>query len=175
MATGRATPPSTGQVGTRVNRGERARRRARGLHNITRIIAGDYRAWLVRIVRGGEQHEKSFADSKFGGVRRALRAAQAWRDSILAVLPAMHTGGKRTPSGIPFDPGYGCVRRTTLPGKTGPRDVFTAWIRIENRGARQTSYSVRIHGVSGARQMAERWFRRERPALRARLRMREAA
>lgn len=149
--------------------GHRARRRAADLHNISRIDSGDQHSWLVRIVRGDEQHGRSFSDSKHRGKRRALAAARAWRDEQLAALPQARNGGKRTPSGISFDPGHGYVRRATLQGKRGPRDVFVPWLRIEERRALQTSYSTAVHGVRGAERKAFAWLRRERRALRARL------
>ena len=58
----------------------------RKTRNINRIIIdgqrGGQRGWQVRVTRGTDQFYPYFSDSKFGGPRKALVAAQEARDRI---------------------------------------------------------------------------------------------
>ncbi len=145
-----------------------------GERNISRMEYAHTRGWWVRLYRtaSGQKscHSKLFSDGKNGGKRAALRAARAWRDETIARLPkADKHSGRRV------EPGHGYVRRAVRLRRVTAQPVYVAWLRIEYRGCKSTTYSVNVHGERGAREMAERWLARERRALRARLRQRGAA
>ena len=63
----------------------------RKTRNINRIIIGGQRGWQVRIVRGPDHFYPYFSDSKFGGTRKALAAAQEARDRIERDHPRLTT------------------------------------------------------------------------------------
>lgn len=72
------------------------------------------------------------------------------------------------------DLAHGGTRRALKLAREWKRKVnwtecFVAWLRIEDRRAASTSYSIPEHGVLGARRLAQRWLARERRALRHRL------
>jgi hypothetical protein len=58
------------------------------LQNIVRETESPRNAggWKVSIQRRGIRKSKSFSDSKFGGEAKALAAAKAYRDSVLATV-----------------------------------------------------------------------------------------
>ena len=51
--------------------------------------AKNARYWKVSLGRRGRIYDKKFHDLKYGGSRRALAAAIAWRDSLVAKLPSL--------------------------------------------------------------------------------------
>ena len=146
----------------------RARRRAAGLENISRVVYRDRPGWLVRFERtvDGERQLTSryFSDAAHGGMRHALAAARAWRDQTARELPpSQQNVGRRKPIG------HGYVKRVILKRRKGATPVFYGWLRIEDGRAAQTSYSILTNGVRGAKLLALNWLARERRALRHRL------
>ena len=47
------------------------------------------KAWRVHFNRRGRRFSKSFFDGTFGGSRKALAAAVAWRDNAMAAAPVI--------------------------------------------------------------------------------------
>ena len=65
-----------------------ARKPGDPLFGITRIDSGGIHCWYVRLYEGQDCHSKTFSDGRYGGKRKALRAAKAWRDEVLAGIEA---------------------------------------------------------------------------------------
>jgi hypothetical protein len=131
--------------------------------NITRMDYARAHGWWVRIYRNCAGKQKNclsqlFSDGVYGGKRKALVAAIAWRDQMLELLPAKKQSGALRP------PGYGYVVRYQGSNR------WTAWLRTEGRGVKSTRYSIARWGADGAYDKAAAWLKREQRAVRARLR-----
>lgn len=109
------------------------------------------RGWYVQVVWNKKAHTRFFSDQKFGGIRKALRAAMDWRDQTEAKLgkPSVHgtvlhpklRGGRERQPGL-------CV--TTKDG--GPvYQLF--WVDDEGNYGR-TTISIRKWGKKGAKERA---------------------
>ncbi len=132
-----------------------ARRGARrrldpSLRFITRVAS----AWWVRIQRIECKVSRMFTDSVFGGRARALEAAKAYRDEVLAEAPA--------PRNDRVPPGHGYIRRVVINGRV----AFRGWIRLEGMRCSRTTWFADVHGVAGAKAGVEAWLDRHRRALR---------
>lgn len=134
-----------------------------GTENITRFEHGRTLGFCVRIYRTekGERrcHSKLFSDGVWGGKRKALAAAKAWRDRLLRKLVPVGSNRFRVA------PGHGYVKLYTRERVGGPSSVFVAWIRVRAGRCKSTSRSVAIWGWAGAQRECEAWLRRERKAL----------
>ena len=135
----------------------------RDLRNVTRL--DHVSSWWVRLQRGGEKINRRFRDRDHGGTRKALAAAQAWRDAEVARLgptppsdpsrmlaPESRRKNRRavTTTGVT---GIGVTAREFA---GGPVPYVTAyWIDGAGR-RRQTSFSAARHGVDGALRLAAR-------------------
>jgi hypothetical protein len=131
--------------------------------NITRI---DLRArngkaisgWEVRIQRRRERVQKFFCDSKLGGKRAALRAAQSFRDQTeiklkpLSVADRAQLPSKRNQSGT-----VGVRRQQQIDRRGDYEYRYSYWIAqwTDGLGRRKTrSFSVHQFGEKKARQLA---------------------
>jgi hypothetical protein len=137
------------------------------MRNITRLDYDRTHGWWVRLYRTDAAGDKNcmsqmFSDGVHGGKRKALRRAIAWRDEMLALLPA-----PKKDSGSARPPGYGYVRRAEIKRRVGYSLVYRAWMRGEGGRAAQTTYSVAVWGDDGAKLRAQRWLVRKRRELRA--------
>lgn len=136
--------------------------------NITRIDYGRGRAWWVRFQRGAsgrpgrEVISRHFADSTYGGKRKALAAAKKWRDRTARRVPPPAKNRNR----VKAEPGYGYVKRTTIMRRAGSSDVWLAWIRLDGGRSASTSASVERWGERGARERAKAYLARKRKELR---------
>lgn len=70
-------------------------RRNSSNRNITRMDHEKVRGFWVRIVKDGEMHQKLFSDSQYGGKRKALDAARAYRDHLRGKLYGEHANSDR--------------------------------------------------------------------------------
>ncbi len=61
------------------------------MYGISRIDDEDYRthAWRVSLRRRHVMYVRNFADKKYGGKRKALRLAQAYRDELIRKNPPL--------------------------------------------------------------------------------------
>lgn len=106
-------------------------------------------AYYVAIKRHGLQLSKHFATSLHGGEEGAFRAAQEWRDRILALLPPMTYRQLRT-----------LVRRNNTSGVPGvwrtEKHSCAYWVATSELGGKKQTrhFNVNEHGEEGARQMA---------------------
>lgn len=138
---------------------------AEPLRNITRVDHARTHAWWARIYRTDESGEKNclsqmFSDGVHGGKRKALVAAKAWRDRMLELLPrAKNSGYGLKP------PGYGYVTRAMRKRRVGVHPVWVAWIRLDDRRAASSNFSVTVHGERGAKRKAEAYLAAKRREL----------
>ncbi|MEY4545375.1 MAG: hypothetical protein RL685_1570 [Pseudomonadota bacterium] len=139
------------------------------LLNISRLDYERTHAWWVRFQRGSGTERrvvsKMFSDALHGGKRKALLAAQLWRDRMAPKVPRSQRRSELT---VP--PGYGYVKRRELLRRSSRQACYVAWLRVEDGCAKSTSRSVRVYGERGAKADAELWLLGEQRALRARLR-----
>ncbi len=107
--------------------------------------------WGVNFSRRGKMHYKRFYDTKYGGSPAARKAAIAWRDEQLAVIPALtmvafcqHRRSHNT-SGVPG------VHFLTSPSQ--PQGIWRAKRKLGGK-SRSKTFSVLKHGWQGAYELA---------------------
>lgn len=147
------------------------------LRNITRIDHGRGRSWWVRFERDGTLLQASFSDRQHGGCHNALRAAQRWRDEVEARLPPPRGGNRVGMARMIKPPGYHYLKRTPVSFRTPAGDLqhydaWLCWLRVEDRKAKATRWSVDKHGDAAARAGCERWLEHQMQALLRRMRAR---
>lgn len=138
--------------------------------NIRRLDSAEKRThgWLVQVQRRNEVAIRWFTDNVYGGKRKALSAARAWRDSVLSRYSDFdHRVWRRSrkrknnTSGIP-----GVGRYVVIGNRnTGRRDAFwlASWIDEQGR-SRKRKFAVSCHGENQAKRLAI--AERERQLLR---------
>lgn len=133
----------------------------RPLHNITRYEYGRTRAWWVRFQVGDKSDivGQLFSDATYGGKRKALQAAIAWRD---AQAPKVYRQRKPRPY---HGPGPGRIwRQTTSHTRNGwvyTYNAWHAWIRVGPRHC-ATKWSIDKHGSAFAKAKVEAWLKKKR-------------
>jgi hypothetical protein len=132
---------------------------------ITRIDNHNTHSWHVRIAYGTDrQAVATFSDRKLGGKRRALKAAIAWRDQMIASLPAHYritpaTCGmsRRNKTGK-----VGVMLAKTVKWLNSGKRTYYAYIAyVGGHEQRKKSYAVQKYGKQAARAMAIAWRDRE--------------
>ena len=128
--------------------------------NITRRDedANRTHGWLVTLQRWNEISNKMFSDSVYGGKRKSLKAAVAYRDEVLAENPSYEHQlwvrnriRKNNKSRIP---GVGRYERPVNPN-TGHQQVYWVASWVDEYGVgRSRKFSVSIYGESHAEQLA---------------------
>lgn len=117
-------------------------------------------SWLVTVQRRGRIYHRHFTDSVYGGKRKALEAAKAYRDTLIATLKPLTRSEycrikkKNNRSGI-----SGVTKidaKQTSRGKTYRRQYWLAQWPIGNGKAQQKKFSIKIYGERGAFQRALR-------------------
>ncbi len=98
---------------------------------ISRVAGG----WNVRMMLKGKRHGKFFADSGYGGKKKSLAVAAAYRDSLLAKRPQVKKGAR------------------TLVVVRGSARYLQIRIPTTN-GSKTTEFSLRRHGPKKAKQLA---------------------
>jgi hypothetical protein len=128
-------------------------------HHINRIDSDSNHtyAWRVRIQRKGFTINKSFSDSHYGGKRKALLAAKAYRDELIRLVPATEYQiwlrnclRKNNVSGI-VGVSHHVIYK--VDGSPGRQFWLASWVN-ENGLTRQRKFSVGILGNKRAKQMA---------------------
>lgn len=114
--------------------------------------------WEVRIQRRRERFQKFFCDSKFGGKRSALRAAQLFRDLMESKLKPMSVADRAQRPSKRNQSGTVGVRRQQQVDRRGEYEYhYSYWVAqwTDGLGRRKTrSFSVHEHGEKKARQLA---------------------
>jgi hypothetical protein len=99
---------------------------------ISRVAGG----WNVRMMLKGKRHGKFFADSRFGGKKKSLAVAAAYRDSLVARRPAPKNKGARPLVVVRGEARYLQIR---IPTRTG---------------SKTTEFSLHRHGLKKALALA---------------------
>lgn len=111
--------------------------------SISRIDSPRAHGWFVRVVFRRVVHAKFFSDGKHGGRAAALSMAVRWRNRTERSL------GKPRTERMIGTKGAG-VRRTIKEG----RPVYIVTWHPRPGKMRRTSFSVRVYGERGARDLA---------------------
>lgn len=130
--------------------------------NITRMDYERNHGYWVRFQRGTGLTSASFSDAAYGGKRKALAAARAWRDRVLRqrlVLPAQ-SSRERVPAG------HGYLRKKDVRQRVGVYPQWIAWVRLADGRNATTRYSIEKHGDRKAKRLAEAWLRKKRAEMR---------
>lgn len=130
------------------------------MYGISRIEQREYHSWYARVYRDGGIVPASFSDNKYGGKRKALKAAKAWRDKHLIGMPLrdVHNGPTASLKHNSCRTGVAGVQME-IKRENGAISaiVWTAIWRIKNPAAkgpgtirRTRSFSVVKYGYRGA-------------------------
>lgn len=132
--------------------------------NIFRIVTGNTAGWQVRIERHRKQHSRLFSDNVYGSTDAALEAALAWRDEMLASLPAplnpaehLHTPKNQRKAAQAMNrTGVVGIGFTMQQQRSGNRTPYVAchWRDPESGARRSSSFSIRKYGLSQAVRLA---------------------
>lgn len=119
-----------------------------GQKYITRIDHRNTHGWYVRVLKDSQPYrQKLFSDGVYGGKRKALHAAKAYRDELCQRLFGDNVSRQKRLWGVGIrydervtDQGYVC------------RSYIAYW--NENGVQRKRSFSVNKYGIRGAKRMA---------------------
>jgi len=129
----------------------------RPLYGITRIDQPEKKnhGYYVRITHQGKCHQKYFPDKSSGGKRKALAAAQAHRDAVLATMPAQKQAAackekrKIRKSGV-----VGVTHVVSISAKGTEYEYWqAAWLSSDGR-RKTAKFSIPRYGSKRALQMA---------------------
>lgn len=114
--------------------------------------------WLVRITRKGKLHSQYFADQYYGGKRKALSAAMAYRDEMDAKLKpfsAKQLSKKLRSNNKSGVPGVRLVTETDTRWESEPTYEYYVAQWSPEVGVRKTKrFSVKKYGKKKALDMA---------------------
>lgn len=131
-------------------------------HHIIRIdrAASHTHSWFVTVQRRGQKWRKHFSDGVSGGKKRALQAALAYRDKLIAKSPPLtrreyaSIRRKNNVSGIPGVCRY--ARRDKKDGRLVTRWFWAGFWAIAPGKSRQAKFSVDKYGEEEAFRRAKR-------------------
>lgn len=136
------------------------------LHHVTRLDYERTHAWWVRFQRGpsGARRtaSKMFSDGKWGGKKKALARALAWRDANEHRYPPLPRGGPNGSGRKPQLAGYSSVSAVERAG----RPVLLGRFKRADGSFATLQLSVDKWG-STARSKVDAWVRRQRKLLRS--------
>jgi hypothetical protein len=140
------------------------------MHGIRRIDHEPSRthSWLVTLQRRKRIYHRHFSDGRYGGKRKALAAAQTYRATLIAELPALSRQERCSIRRKNNRSGISGVSRHELAGHTprSPRRAY--WIAqwpIGRQKAKMRKFSVKRYGEEGAFRRAVAARRRALAAL----------
>jgi hypothetical protein len=108
--------------------------------------------WRVGITRRGKYMYKSFADSKFGGKTKALKAAKDWREQMVeSTSDADYVLWRRAKRSRPNGSGIVGVGRYTVRYEASPHLVWEAYWQDADGKRYSRRFFVSVHGEKGAR------------------------
>ena len=158
MSAARGATRRSGQAGA-ASSGKTARKP--GIYGIWRVDNDRNRthSWVVRLQRRHKVWRRFFSDGVYGGKGKALRAARAFRDEILAAHPLMTTAAyavivrRSNRSGVPGVCRY--VATETASGRPVARAYWIAfWTLPDGKSARR-KFSIAKYGEDGALKRAK--------------------
>ena len=148
------------------------------LHHITRLDYERTHAWWVRFQRGPKGKRKTaskmFSDGKWGGKRKALAAALAWRDANASRHPALPRGGPNGSGRKPQPIGYSSVTaflRSSHRSDGRVRETPVLLGRFKTGEGRFATLQLSVSKWgSMTRSKIDAWIRRQRKILRSKRR-----
>ena len=141
------TPGASASPSMRANRNKHIVRHDASNNSVTH-------GWHVKLRRRGRAHRKFFSDARFGGKRKALRAAREHRDELVARLPTETTADRRDRMTDRNTSGVVGVRRVE---RQRHGRLYESWVAqwTDDDGLRRTlSFSVDVYGEDEARDLA---------------------
>jgi hypothetical protein len=127
------------------------------LRNIARQEKSPKRAagWTVSLTRRGENMFKSFADSKYGGKTKGLKAAKAWREQMVeSTSDADYVLWRREKRSRPSSSGIVGVGRYSVRYETSRHLVWDAYWQDADGKRYSRRFFVSVHGEKGAKALA---------------------
>ena len=128
------------------------------LRNIMRVDRTQSGGYLVRITRRGKLHSEYFSDSTHGGKRKALKAAQEYRDAQeqkLKAFTAKQLSKKLRANNTSGTPGVRLVTETDSRWASEPTYQYYVAQWSPAKGVRKTKrFSVKKYGKKKALEMA---------------------
>jgi len=111
--------------------------------------------WKVGVTRRGKYMYKSFADSKFGGKTKALKAAKAWRERTLeSASDVDYVLWRREKRSRPNSSGIVGVGRYTVRYEASRHLVWEAYWQDADGKRHSRRFFVSVHGERGAKILA---------------------
>ena len=111
--------------------------------------------WKVSLTRRGKFMYKSFADSKYGGKTKALKAAKAWREQILESSSDVdYVLWRRERRSRPNSSGIVGVGRYTVRYQTNRHPLWEAYWQDADGKRHSRRFFVSVHGEKGAKALA---------------------
>lgn len=126
-------------------------------HHIVRVgrSVESSRCWKVNLKRRNKYMYKYFRDDAHGGKEKALKAAKAWRDSLMgAVSGAEYTMWRRNRKHKGNKSGVVGVGRYIARDEWGKRPFWQAFWHTADSVRRSCKFSVLRHGEKHAKQLA---------------------
>jgi hypothetical protein len=147
-----------------------------GVHAALRHIARQEKSpkaaagWKVNVTRRGKYMYKSFADSKFGGKTKALKAAKAWHEQILeSTSDVDYVLWRRKKRSRPNSSGIVGVGRYTVRYETSRHPLWEAYWMDADGKRHSRRFFVSVHGEKGAKALASAARRKGMKELRREL------
>lgn len=131
--------------------------------HITRFEYGRTRGWWVRIERVGFFRRQLFSDSEFGGKRAALKAAEKYRDWLIARAPESKKGAHTADVLLNRQGNLKRIERLVYSrGNRKPYyvEAWVAWIKVSPYRLASTNWSIEKWGVREAKRRALLWLER---------------
>lgn len=136
-------------------------KKATPIYGITRVDNETSRThgWLVTIQRRGIIHRRQFSDGVFGSKTKALAAAKAFRDSVVAANPPLsrrehaEIRKKNNKSGVVGVCRYCASETRDKPPKERRWFWVASWVLPDGR-AKRVKFSVNKYGEEPAFKMA---------------------
>lgn len=132
----------------------------KGYRNITRMDYSRSHGYWVRFEYLAHPISKLFSDSRYGGKRKALKAAVQYRDEVALTLPPRRHGSDTLP-------GSGRIwkERRSYISWTGVRKYYTAWtawIMLSPQHPASTNTSIDKWGSRKANTLTTLWLEAKR-------------
>jgi len=111
--------------------------------------------WKVNVTRRGKYMYKSFADSKYGGKTKALKAAKTWHDEIVeSTSDVDYVLWRRKKRSRPNSSGIVGVGRYTVRYETSRHPLWEAYWQDADGKRHSRRFFISVHGDKGAKALA---------------------